>query len=225
MTGLPFPSVRGETPPCPPRARVGLPDQLGRVARDLRVSVTDRCNLRCRYCMPAEGLPWLAKPEMLTDDELVRRDRGVRRPRDPADPADRRRAAAAPVPRRRRARAIAALEPRPRIAMTTNGIGLDRLAQPLADAGLDRVNVSLDTIDPTSSPTSPAATACTTSSGSQGRCGRGARARQGQRRRDARDQRPLGRRPAPVVPRPWLRAALHRADAAGRPARLGRLHA
>ena len=70
MTGLPFPSVRGTA--RPPEGMAGMPDQLGRVARDLRVSVTDRCNLRCRYCMPAEGLPWLAKPEMLSDDELVR---------------------------------------------------------------------------------------------------------------------------------------------------------
>src|SRR5689334_3287463 len=123
MTGLPFPSVRGDS--RAPAGTVGLPDQLGRVARDLRVSVTDRCNLRCRYCMPAEGLPWLAKPEMLTGGEpLLRRS-------------------LVDVVRR-----VAALEPRPRIAMTTNGIGLDRLAQPLADAGLDRVNVSLDTIDP-----------------------------------------------------------------------------
>ena len=49
-----------------------MPDTFGRVARDLRVSVTDRCNLRCTYCMPAEGLPWMAKPEMLTDEELLR---------------------------------------------------------------------------------------------------------------------------------------------------------
>ena len=76
MTGLPFPSVRRSVPP--PEGLRELPDQFGRVARDLRVSVTDRCNLRCRYCMPAEGLPWLAKPEMLTDDELVRlKDEGI----------------------------------------------------------------------------------------------------------------------------------------------------
>jgi GTP 3',8-cyclase len=60
MTGLPFPTTRDEA--RAPEGLVGLPDQFGRVARDLRVSVTDRCNLRCRYCMPAEGLPWLAKP-------------------------------------------------------------------------------------------------------------------------------------------------------------------
>ena len=145
MTGLPFPSVRDQT--RAPEGTVGLPDQLGRVARDLRVSVTDRCNLRCRYCMPAEGLPWLAKPEMLTDDELVRVigvfvGLGVQQIRLTGGEPMLRRSLVDVV------RRVAALEPRPRIAMTTNGVGLDRLAQPLADAGLDRVNVSLDTIDP-----------------------------------------------------------------------------
>ncbi|KNX39322.1 GTP 3',8-cyclase MoaA [Luteipulveratus halotolerans] len=124
-----------------------LRDGYGRVARDLRVSVTDRCNLRCTYCMPAEGLPWMAKPEMLTDDELVRLvglfvDLGVTQVRlTGGEPLLRR--SLVDVVRR-----IAALPDRPRIALTTNGIGLDRLAAPLADAGLDRVNVSLDTIDP-----------------------------------------------------------------------------
>ena len=66
MTALPTPTLR----PVGAPGLVGLPDQFGRVARDLRVSVTDRCNLRCTYCMPAEGLPWLPKPEMLTDEEL-----------------------------------------------------------------------------------------------------------------------------------------------------------
>ena len=128
-----------------PTAR--LTDPHGRVARDLRVSVTDRCNLRCRYCMPAEGLPWLAKPEMLTDDELVRLvaifvGLGVQQVRLTGGEPLLRRSLTDVVAR------IASLEPRPRIAMTTNGIGLDRLAAPLAAAGLDRVNVSLDTVDP-----------------------------------------------------------------------------
>jgi cyclic pyranopterin phosphate synthase len=97
--------------------------------------------------MPAEGLPWLPKPEMLTDDELVRLVGvfvvlGVRQVRLTGGEPLLRRSLVDLV------RRIAALEPRPRIAMTTNGVGLDRLAQPLADAGLDRVNVSLDTIDP-----------------------------------------------------------------------------
>jgi GTP 3',8-cyclase len=145
MTGLPFPRVRSHE--TAPTATTGLPDRFGRVAKDLRVSVTDRCNLRCRYCMPAEGLPWLAKPDMLTDDELIRLVRvfvglGIEQVRlTGGEPLLRR--SLVDVVRR-----IAALEPRPRIAMTTNGVGLDRLAAPLRDAGLDRVNVSLDTIDP-----------------------------------------------------------------------------
>ena len=49
-----------------------LVDRYGRIARDLRVSLTDKCNLRCTYCMPAEGLPWLAGPQLLTDEEIVR---------------------------------------------------------------------------------------------------------------------------------------------------------
>jgi len=124
-----------------------LLDPFGRVGRDLRVSVTDRCNLRCSYCMPAEGLDWLPKPEMLTDDELVRVvgvmvGLGVTQVRlTGGEPLLRR--SLVDVVRR-----VAALEPRPRIAMTTNGVGLDRLAASLAAAGLDRVNVSLDTIDP-----------------------------------------------------------------------------
>ncbi len=124
-----------------------LLDRFGRIGRDLRVSVTDRCNLRCTYCMPAEGLDWLPKPEMLSDDEVVRLVRvmvglGITSVRLTGGEPLLRRSLVDVV------RGIAALEPRPRIAMTTNGIGLDRLADPLAQAGLDRVNVSLDTVDP-----------------------------------------------------------------------------
>src|SRR5712675_962901 len=79
-----------------------LIDTFGRIATDLRVSLTDRCNLRCTYCMPAEGLDWLPKPDVLTHDEVVR----------------------------------------------LVGIGVARLAGPLRQAGLDRVNVSLDTLRP-----------------------------------------------------------------------------
>jgi cyclic pyranopterin phosphate synthase len=151
MTDLPFPRPRPVGPHGGavglPEGTSGLPDQFGRVARDLRVSVTDRCNLRCTYCMPAEGLPWLPKAEMLTDEELVRLvgifvGLGVEQVRLTGGEPLLRRSLAEVV------RAIAALTPRPRIAMTTNGVGLDRLAARLADAGLDRVNVSLDTVDP-----------------------------------------------------------------------------
>ena len=137
MRSLPITPLRGQ----------GMPDQFGRMARDLRVSVTDRCNLRCTYRMPAEGLPWLPKPEMLTDEELLRVvgvfvGLGVRQVRLTGGEPLLRRSLAAVV------RGIAGMTPRPQIAMTTNGVGLDRLAGPLAEAGLDRVNVSLDTVDP-----------------------------------------------------------------------------
>jgi GTP 3',8-cyclase len=123
-----------------------LADRYGRVATDLRVSVTDRCNLRCSYCMPAEGLDWLPKPELLTFEEMTRLvaiavSLGV---------TDVRLTGGEPLLRRGLPDLVAMLadiRPRPRIAMTTNGLGLDRLARPLADAGLDRVNVSLDTVD------------------------------------------------------------------------------
>jgi cyclic pyranopterin phosphate synthase len=128
------------------QGRGALVDAFGRVATDLRVSVTDRCNLRCTYCMPAEGLDWLPKPELLTFEELARVVAiavrlGVTSVRLTGGEPLLRRGLPELVAQ------IAAIEPRPRIAMTTNGLGLDRLARPLRDAGLDRVNVSLDTVD------------------------------------------------------------------------------
>ncbi|WP_307867938.1 GTP 3',8-cyclase MoaA [Micromonospora sp. C95] len=125
----------------------GLVDRYGRVARDLRVSLTDKCNLRCTYCMPAEGLPWLAGPQLLTDDEVVRLIRvavchlGVDEVRFTGGEPLIRPGLVGIV------EAVAALDPRPRISLTTNGLGLDRLAPALRAAGLDRVNVSLDTLD------------------------------------------------------------------------------
>jgi GTP 3',8-cyclase len=123
-----------------------LVDRFGRVHTDLRVSLTDRCNLRCTYCMPPEGLDWLPAPELLTDDELVRLiDVGVRM----LGITSVRLTGGEPLLRRgivELVGRIAALEPRPHIAMTTNGLGLAKVAQALADAGLDRVNVSLDTL-------------------------------------------------------------------------------
>ncbi|OWV09060.1 GTP 3',8-cyclase MoaA [Micromonospora wenchangensis] len=124
-----------------------LVDRYGRIARDLRVSLTDKCNLRCTYCMPAEGLPWLAGPQLLTDEEIVRLVRvavqrlGVTEVRFTGGEPLIRPGLVGIVA------AVAALTPRPRISLTTNGLGLDRLAPALRDAGLDRVNVSLDTLD------------------------------------------------------------------------------
>jgi GTP 3',8-cyclase len=125
-----------------------LTDDFGRTATDLRVSLTDRCNLRCSYCMPAEGLDWLPRPELLTDDELVRTvglavtRLGITEVRFTGGEPLLRRGLAGIVKR------VAALHPRPEISLTTNGIGLDRLAEPLRAAGLDRINVSLDTLTP-----------------------------------------------------------------------------
>jgi cyclic pyranopterin phosphate synthase len=125
-----------------------LADTFGRVATDLRVSLTDRCNLRCSYCMPPEGLDWLPNPSLLTDDEVVRlltiavERLGITEVRFTGGEPLLRRGLPAIVA------ATAALRPRPEISLTTNGIGLDRLAGPLHAAGLDRINVSLDTLRP-----------------------------------------------------------------------------
>jgi cyclic pyranopterin phosphate synthase len=125
-----------------------LIDTYGRVATDLRVSLTDRCNLRCTYCMPEEGLQWLAKPELLTDDEVVRlvriavTDLGVTDVRFTGGEPLLRPGLVGIVER------CAALTPRPKMSLTTNGIGLRRTAAALREAGLDRVNVSLDTLRP-----------------------------------------------------------------------------
>jgi cyclic pyranopterin phosphate synthase len=126
----------------------GLADRFGRVATDLRVSLTDRCNLRCTYCMPADGLAWMPRAEQLTDDEV---NRLVRIAVELLGVTEIRFTGGEPLIRRGLVgivRAAAALSPRPRLSVTTNGIGLARMAGSLRDAGLDRVNVSLDTISP-----------------------------------------------------------------------------
>jgi GTP 3',8-cyclase len=124
----------------------GLVDTFGRVATDLRVSLTDRCNLRCTYCMPPEGLDWLPTDDVLTDDEVVRlitvavERLGVHEVRfTGGEPLVRR--GLVDIVRR-----TSALSPRPETSLTTNALGLSRMARALADAGLDRVNVSLDTV-------------------------------------------------------------------------------
>jgi len=123
-----------------------LADTFGRVATDLRVSLTDRCNLRCSYCMPAEGLEWLPNDEVLTDDEVVRlitigvERLGIREVRFTGGEPLLRRGLPDIV------RRTTALHPRPETSITTNALGLTHLAGALAEAGLDRVNVSLDTV-------------------------------------------------------------------------------
>ncbi len=132
--------------------RLELRDRHGRVARDLRVSLTDRCSLRCTYCMPADGMEWLATADVLSDAEVVRLIRiaverlGVEEVRfTGGEPLLRRSleeivAATAGL---RTARGAA-----PATSLTTNGLGLSRRAPGLRAAGLDRVNISLDAIDP-----------------------------------------------------------------------------
>ena len=125
-----------------------LTDSFGRVATDLRISLTDRCNLRCTYCMPAEGLDWLPRAELLSGDEIIRLTRiavtrlGVTEVRLTGGEPLLRPGLPGLVAR------IAALRPRPEVSLTTNGIALARLAEPLREAGLDRLNVSLDTLSP-----------------------------------------------------------------------------
>lgn len=121
-----------------------LADRYGRVATDLRVSLTDRCNLRCSYCMPAEGLDWLPDETVLTDDEVVRLVRigveqlGIREVRfTGGEPLVRR--GLVDIVRRTSELGV-------ETSMTTNALGLARTAHVLAEAGLDRVNVSLDSI-------------------------------------------------------------------------------
>jgi cyclic pyranopterin phosphate synthase len=150
VLGMPGTRRPVATPERPPDSR--LIDRFGRVATDLRVSLTDRCTLRCSYCMPPEGLDWLPDERVLTDDEIVRLI-GVAVERLGVDEV--RFTGGEPLLRRGLERIVAATAAlrtaaggRPATALTTNGVGLAHRAGPLAEAGLDRVNVSLDTLDP-----------------------------------------------------------------------------
>jgi GTP 3',8-cyclase len=134
-----------QPPSSDPPSTGPLVDSFGRVADDLRISVTDRCNFRCTYCMPAEGLAWLPKEEILTFEELTRLlsvfvELGVRSLKitggEPTVRAD--------LPKL--ARMFREVGPELDISVTTNGVLLDRLARPLADAGVDRATVSCDSL-------------------------------------------------------------------------------
>lgn len=124
-----------------------LVDRLGRVHTDLRISVTDRCNVRCYYCMPSEGVQFRPHAEILSYEEIVRFVRvaarlGIRKIRlTGGEPLVRRH-----VPRL--VEMLAAVPGIDDLAMTTNGILLERYAADLKAAGLKRLNVSLDTLDP-----------------------------------------------------------------------------
>jgi cyclic pyranopterin phosphate synthase len=124
-------------------------DSFGRTIRNLRVSITDRCNFRCTYCMPAEGLDWLPKAEILTYEEITRLVRlfvrlGIEEVRiTGGEPTVRK-----DLPVLIRMLSPLQAEGLKSLSITTNGILLDKLAGPLAEAGLTRINVSLDTLDP-----------------------------------------------------------------------------
>jgi cyclic pyranopterin phosphate synthase len=126
---------------------MGLGDRWGRVLRNLRISVTDRCNLRCAYCMPEEEYVWLPRDEILHFEEIDRLvdvfiGLGVDKVRLTGGE---------PLLRRDLPRLIRLLAAKPALrdlAITTNGVLLAEHAQPLKDAGLHRVTVSLDTLRP-----------------------------------------------------------------------------
>jgi cyclic pyranopterin phosphate synthase len=125
--------------------RPALVDRFGRVASDLRISVTDRCNFRCRYCMPPEGLPWLPKNEILSYEEIAHLARilvesGVRSIKVTGGEPLVRRDVDVLV------RMIRALGRDLDLSVTTNGYLLGQQAEKLADAGLDRVTVSCDSL-------------------------------------------------------------------------------
>ncbi len=136
---------RSDRPPST-LAPVGgeLTDGFGRVHRDLRISVTDRCNFRCRYCMPAEGLEWLPRDGLLSFEEISRvaslvvERFGIRSIRLTGGE---------PTVRAKLPDLVRLLSPLPvDLALTTNGATLRLLADELAEAGLDRINVSLDSL-------------------------------------------------------------------------------
>jgi len=159
--GLPHPLPDGGAPtarPVPPRAHPGRPapsgtrtgapglvDGFGRRHRDLRISLTDRCSLRCTYCMPADGMPWLPSDDLLTVTEMTRIAavavaHGVEEIRLTGGEPLLRPDIVDIVAR------LSALPGAPEVSMTTNGLRLPGLADPLRKAGLRRVNVSLDTL-------------------------------------------------------------------------------
>jgi len=123
-----------------------LRDSWGREIKSLRVSVTDKCNFRCRYCMPAEGLEWLPRDEVLSFEEITRlvevlAAMGVHEVRLTGGE---------PLVRRDLPELVRMLAHVPGVddlSLTTNGVLLDRLAQPLVEAGLRRINVSLDSLN------------------------------------------------------------------------------
>jgi cyclic pyranopterin phosphate synthase len=123
-----------------------LRDSWGREIKSVRVSVTDKCNFRCTYCMPAEGLQWLGRDEILSFEEITRLVRLLAR----LGVEEVRLTGGEPLVRRdlpQLVAMLAAVDGVEDLSLTTNGVLLDRFAQPLVEAGLRRLNVSLDTLN------------------------------------------------------------------------------
>lgn len=149
---LGIPTVRSAVPDVSGRPKTPLlTDRFGRIGRDLRVSLTDKCNLRCQYCMPEEGIQALPNYRLLTDDEIVRlisislEKLGIEEIRFTGGEPLLRKSLETIV-------GVAAtmknhLGEKPELSLTTNALGLAKRAQKLKDAGLDRVNISIDSID------------------------------------------------------------------------------
>ncbi len=146
-TALGMPTLRTRLEPSPADPSQGLVDRFGRRATDLRISLTDKCNLRCTYCMPAEGMQWLPKQDLLTATEIQHlvqvgvEHLGVRELRltggEPLIRADLEQIISG----------VRHAHPELPISITTNAIGLAHRAAGLNQAGLTRLNVSLDTLN------------------------------------------------------------------------------
>ncbi|MEM9656411.1 MAG: radical SAM protein, partial [Actinomycetota bacterium] len=122
-----------------------LVDRFGRLHTDLRISVTDRCNFRCQYCMPAEGMDWLHRSDLLTFEEIERIARVLV---EHAGVRSIRLTGGEPTVRARLPLLVAKLAKLGvDMSMTTNGATLPMFANDLRAAGLQRLNISLDTLD------------------------------------------------------------------------------
>jgi cyclic pyranopterin phosphate synthase len=144
-----IPLYDGESRAALPHYDTDIPalDSYGRRISYLRISLTDRCNMRCVYCMPEIGMKFLPRPELLTTDELLL----VVRAAAATGFEKIRLTGGEPTLRPDIVEIVRAIKATPgisHVAMTTNALRLERLAEPLRDAGLDRVNISIDTLDP-----------------------------------------------------------------------------
>ena len=194
-----------------------LVDSWGREIHSVRVSVTDKCNFRCRYCMPAEGLEWLPRDEVLSFEEIARLVRVLA-----AMGVDEvRLTGGEPLVRRDLPVLVSLLSAIPGVrdlSLTTNGVLLDRLAGPLVEAGLTRLNVSLDSLSHVrfAEITRRDALDRVLAGLDRGRALSGAPPDQGQLRRDARLHRGGGAGARRARPPQAVRRPLHRVHAARR---------